>query len=120
MMAAHLINDFAAALGIAAAAIISVGVIWTKGVVPFWRFIHRIAGAIDVLHGIADEFKPNDGTSLVDRLTRMEHTLGETAIRVNENCGRIECIYDWVEAAHPELFDDDDDSTGGHAPPDRA
>jgi cytolysin (calcineurin-like family phosphatase) len=61
------------------AAIIAVGVIWSKGIVPVAKWIRsaatqvrRALGIIDTLADIADEFKPNGGHSLHDKIARIE------------------------------------------------
>lgn len=46
--------------------------LWRKQVRPMLRAIVRMDDAIPVLLGIADQFRPNAGHSLHDRLTRIE------------------------------------------------
>ena len=66
-------------LGWIAAAIIAVGVIWSKGIVPTAKWIRSTATQIrqalriiDTLADIANEFKPNGGHSLHDKIARIE------------------------------------------------
>jgi hypothetical protein len=68
------------ALGATAASIVAVGVIWQKGVRPMWRAkkavsraIHAIEQAGPVLLAIAEEFKPDHGESLRDRIDSIDH-----------------------------------------------
>ena len=69
-----------------AAALIGLGVIWAKGVRPIMRFIRATVRAADALEEaiptlreIADEFKPNDGKSLVDVIRRMDSNIHTNA-----------------------------------------
>ena len=66
-------------LASAAAIATAWSVLWGKGLVPMWRgfrrflkAVHRFADSVDVLFEIAAEFKPNGGTSLHDRIARIE------------------------------------------------
>ncbi len=69
-----------------AAGLIAIGVIWAKGLRPIMRFIRAIVRAADALEEaiptlreIADEFKPNDGRSLVDVIHRMDTNIHTNA-----------------------------------------
>ena len=69
-----------------AAALIGLGVIWAKGVRPIMRFIRATVRAADALEEaiptlreIAEEFKPNDGRSLVDVIHRMDSNIHTNA-----------------------------------------
>jgi len=62
-----------------AAFVAGIGTVWGKGIVPMWRGLKRFgqavrkfADAMDTLFVIAAEFKPNGGTSLHDRLVKIE------------------------------------------------
>lgn len=77
----------------ASGALIALGVIWTKGLRPVWRFLRRVE---DVHHLITDELppfmqntrewqtstdavlkqlQPNSGSSMFDRVKRIEQHL---------------------------------------------
>jgi hypothetical protein len=59
--------------------VIAVGVIWSKGIIPTAKWVRRTTsqakrtlGIIDTLADIAEQFKPNGGNSLHDKVTRIE------------------------------------------------
>ena len=61
------------------AAIIAVGVIWSKGIVPTATWIRKVVAhakhamaIIETLAGIAEQFRPNGGHSLHDKISRIE------------------------------------------------
>ncbi len=73
-------------IGLIAAGLIAIGVIWHKGVRPIMRFIRATVRAADALEQavptlreIADEFKPNSGLSLVDVIHRMDNNIHTNA-----------------------------------------
>lgn len=55
----------------AAAFVVACGVLWRQFLRPALRFAARTADAIETLSTIAEEFRPNHGNSLHDRLTRI-------------------------------------------------
>jgi hypothetical protein len=55
-----------------AAAVGAVGLLWNKTIRPVAKFIAEWPDAYKVLLEISDEFKPNDGHSLVDRIETLE------------------------------------------------
>ena len=57
---------------------------------PVVKAIVRIDAAVPVLLAIADEFKPNSGSTLHDRLVRIEARLDETAEVVESTESTIE------------------------------
>jgi len=60
---------------IAAGGLAIIDVVWTKGIVNLWRFIRGTTRAVDtakILAAIADQFKPDDGASLHDRVVQLE------------------------------------------------
>lgn len=62
-------------LVITAAALAALATIWRKGILPLVRLaraVERIADATPVLIGIAEEFRPNGGSSLRDTVDRIE------------------------------------------------
>lgn len=83
------IDHFYVQLAALATVLVAFGIVFRKGIVPLWRglvaLVHAvetldaIAGytaalpdALPVLMDIAEEFKPNGGSSLVDRIDRLE------------------------------------------------
>ncbi len=78
-------------IGWVAAILIGIGVIWAKGVRPIMRFIRATVRAADALEEaiptlreIAEEFKPNDGRSLVDVIRRLD-----TNVQINHRNNRL-------------------------------
>lgn len=73
-------------LGGAATVVTSIGLIWTRAIKPglstihrIWTALRRMADAWDVLYDIAEQFKPNGGSTLHDRITLME--LGQSEMQ---------------------------------------
>ena len=71
-------------LGWIAAAVIAVGVIWSKGIIPTAKWIRstatqvkRALGIIDTLADIATEFKPNAGHTLHDQIAFLRADVAE-------------------------------------------
>lgn len=82
-------------LGIVAGGLLSLGVIWTKGLRPAWRFLRRIEAVhtliIDDLpvfmentvewqanaDTVLKQLQPNSGSSMFDRVKRIEEQLKE-------------------------------------------
>ena len=78
-------------IGWVAAILIGIGVIWAKGVRPNMRFIratvraaHALEDALPTLREIAEEFKPNDGRSLVDVIHRLDSN-----VQINNRNNRL-------------------------------
>ncbi|MDF1596935.1 MAG: hypothetical protein P1T08_12725 [Acidimicrobiia bacterium] len=83
------LDHFATQLAAGAAFLAVLGLAWQKGVIPAWRGLRALVHAADLLAGIAahtrdlpealpvlmsiaEEFTPNGGLTLVDRITRLE------------------------------------------------
>lgn len=67
--------------------------VWTKVIVRVWQVMRNTVEHIDadkVLMGIAQEFKPNNGTSLVDRLMRMEQKITANTANIAELTNKID------------------------------
>ncbi|WP_330242004.1 hypothetical protein [Streptomyces sp. NBC_00525] len=80
-------------LGVVAGGLVSLGVIWTKGVRPLWRFLRRVEAVheliIDELPAfmrdtrewqaakdpVLKQLQPNSGSSMFDRVMRTEELL---------------------------------------------
>jgi hypothetical protein len=76
------LQSVATYLGIIGAILLSLGVVWTRGIRPVFRFVAATVRAADaleeavpVLKEIAEEFKPNHGTSLKDTIQRMDRNI---------------------------------------------
>ena len=53
-----------------------IDIVWTKGIVRVYRLLKAGEHAIDVsrtLAQIAEQFEPNDGSSLLDRIVKLEN-----------------------------------------------
>ncbi len=94
-------------IGLIAAGLIAVGVIWHKGVRPIMRFIRATVRAADALEEaiptlreIADEFKPNKGRSLVDVIHRMDTNIHTNA----HNAALIYKAVTSLEGIDPSVF----------------
>jgi hypothetical protein len=109
MIVGFAFDSLAANIGLVAAIVVGVGVIWQKGVVPVYRFIKDVVVALDTLADIAMQFRPNDGTSLWDRLTRIEDTVDKTAIIAWENQEQVRKLCAFVGDIHDEVTDDEVD-----------
>jgi len=88
-------------LGVGGAAVLIAGIstIWGKGIVPttraIKRFFHaltRFAASVDVLFDIADQFKPNGGNSLFDRIKRIEDNQTTTHTDISEIKRQLENV----------------------------
>lgn len=71
-------------LGWIAAAVVAVGVIWSKGIIPTAKWIRssaaqikRALGIIDTLADIATEFQPNAGHTLHDQIAFLRADVAE-------------------------------------------
>lgn len=62
-----------------AALVTALGVIWRKGIRPFFRTVNEVAQAVPILADIASEFRPNSGTSLRDVIDDMRTSLATIA-----------------------------------------
>lgn len=99
-----------AALGIVAAAVAALAVIWQKGLRPLGRFARQAVHAFDaietvaphlqslpdalpILMEIAAEFRPNEGASLRDQMNRIEHHVESDSCRITRIEQLIEEIH---------------------------
>ena len=64
--------------------LLGLGRVWAKNVRPIIRAVVRIDEAVPVLLDIAAEFKPNSGSTLHDRLVRIEDKI-QTNTDITEN-----------------------------------
>ncbi len=77
-----------------AALLTALRLIWKKGIVPLWNMSRKIFRIVEVIYDllphiedlpqamptlleIAEEFKPNDGNSLADRVALIDLKMGE-------------------------------------------
>lgn len=67
-----------------AAAIAAIGVIWRQAIRPVLRAAREAGQSAAVLAEIAAQFRPNHGSSLVDRITFIENELADVR-RCGEN-----------------------------------
>ena len=70
------IPDWGQALIALAAILTAVSYIYTRWVRPVLALVRETAKNMDTLHDIAAEFRPNHGTSLRDRIDRIENQTG--------------------------------------------
>lgn len=85
------------------ALLIALGIIFQKGLIPLWKGIVALVHAVEtldsvakhtadlpdalpVLMDIAEEFKPNDGATLRDRVDRLELGLRNITQQLEELC----------------------------------
>lgn len=79
-------NEWVIWLGGVAAAVTSISVIWHRALLPgiattkrIWKALRRMTDAWDVLYEISEQFKPNGGSTLHDRITLLE--LGQSEMQ---------------------------------------
>ena len=68
-------NDWLQALIALAAGVTALGILWRKVFKPLWHAACEFTKSASTLHEIADQFRPNHGSSLVDRLAKIEHDI---------------------------------------------
>ena len=59
----------------AAAGVTAISILWQKVIKPIVRAATALITSATTLAEIADQFKPNHGSSLVDRISRIENEL---------------------------------------------
>jgi hypothetical protein len=67
--------------------------IWTKVVLRLWRLMRGTVQHIEadkILMEIAFQFKPNNGSSLVDRITHIDERLSAHSNRIEELTNKID------------------------------
>lgn len=96
------LQELVLAIGLIAGAVTGLGVIWKRGVKPVLRFIRATVHAADaldetlpVLREIAEEFKPNHGTSLKDVVERLDRN-------VHTNAENVATVY-WMVSSRPDV-----------------
>lgn len=70
-----------------AAGLTALGTIWRKGLRPFLHACRTIADYGATLTEIAQEFKPNHGTSLKDQMTATQNAVADTRAVVDRHMG---------------------------------
>jgi hypothetical protein len=102
------LQEIAGNLGIIVAILVGIGLIWAKGVRPMFKFVAATVRAADaleeavpVLKEIAEEFKPNHGTSLKDTVNRMDRNIKTNS----ENAATIYRMVAAMEHVDPVLLD---------------
>lgn len=63
-----------------------------RGFRRFLKAVRRFADSVDVLFAIAEQFKPNHGQSLHDRLVRIEDKIEAAAVDRNEIKRQLETV----------------------------
>ncbi|MFQ5524571.1 MAG: hypothetical protein ACE5F5_13525 [Acidimicrobiia bacterium] len=79
-------SEIAAILGGFAGLVASAGLLWQKVIRPGARIIYLAEESLPVLLDIAQEFKPNNGKSLVDRMTIIEGRLDDISGQLEVIC----------------------------------
>ena len=97
-------NTWIDALLATAATITAVGIIWRKLIRPALRGASEFAKSAATLAEIAEQFRPNHGSSLVDRLAKIEgdvaHVTGlsQTALAQHDALGvKVQEIIDRLD-----------------------
>lgn len=104
------IQNVAGRIGIIAGALVGIGLIWVKGILPMLKFVAATVRAADaleeavpVLKEIAEEFKPNAGSTLKDTVERMDRNIKRNS-RNNMHIYKMIASLDGVDRALLEPF----------------